>query len=231
MLLMPIIAATVGVRGVAPIMTIGITFSSSSKVYYFWRDIDWNLFKWLFPSTIVGSILGARLLAEVPTELLQIIIGVFLVSTVVQFRPVRKDENKRSLLPRIKTWHFAPLGLAVSFLSGLIGGVGPLMNSAYLNYGIKKEALLGTRSANAILLHVTKIISYSILGLIDMEIVKFGVIVGVSAMVGTYFGKELLGRISELVFRKIVVATMVLSGVMMLIKNKEPIMEYVNTYL
>lgn len=234
LLLMPLIAATIGVRGVAPIMTIGITFSSTSKVYYFWRDIDWNLFKWLFPSTIVGSILGARLLAEVPTELLQIIIGLFLISTFVQFKAAKEAKEakeKRSIIPRIKTWHFAPLGLGVAFLSGLIGGVGPLMNSAYLNYGIKKEALLGTRSANAILLHVTKIISYSILGLVDMEIVKYGVIVGVSAMVGTYFGKELLGKISELIFRKIVVATMVLSGVLMLLKNKESIMGYVNTYL
>ena len=228
---MPLITFTIGARAVAPIMTIGITFSSSSKVFYFWRSIDWNLFKWLFPSTIVGSIIGARMLAEVPTEMLQIIIGLFLVLTVVQFKPPSKDPDRRKLLPTIKTWHFAPLGLGVAFLSGLIGGVGPLMNSAYLNYGISKEALLGTRSANAILLHVTKIISYAILGLIDLEIIKYGVLVGVFAMLGTYIGKVLLGRISEMLFRKIVVATMVVSGVLMLVKNRDAIFELIHEYL
>lgn len=218
LLLMPIITALIGVRGVAPIMTIGITFSSISKAFYFWKEIDWNLFKWLFPSTVVGSVLGARLLAEVPTDMLQVLIGLFLISTIVQFRPSKK---KSSLIPKIKAWHFAPMGLLVSFLSGLIGGVGPLMNSAYLNYGMSKEALLGTRSANAILLHVTKIISYAALGLIDMRILQYGVLVGVSAVIGTYFGRKLLGRISEVMFRRIVVLSMVVSGVFMLLKNKD----------
>lgn len=226
LLLMPVITAFIGVRGVAPIMTIGITFSSFSKVFYFWKFIDWKLFSWLFPSTIIGSVIGAMLLAEVPTNMLQVIIGIFLVSTVIQIKPRKRSV---SLWPKIKAWHFAPMGLVVSFLSGLIGGVGPLMNSAYLNYGMSKEGLLGTRSANAILLHVTKIISYSFLGLVDMRILKYGLLVGVAASIGTYFGKQLLGHISESTFRQIVVVSMVVSGVFMLFKNKEYIISYWST--
>ncbi|MFD2742962.1 MULTISPECIES: sulfite exporter TauE/SafE family protein [Sphingobacterium] len=224
LLVMPIITAFIGVRGVAPIMTIGIACSSVSKTFFFWKDIDWHLFKWLFPSTVIGSVIGARLLAEVPTDLLQVIIGLFLVSTVVQFKAPQQVEVEQKTT--IKAWHFAPMGLIVSFLSGLIGGVGPLMNSAYLKYGMSKEALLGTRSANAILLHITKIISYAALGLIDGEIVKYGLIVGAASMIGVYFGRKLLGRISEYMFRMIVVSSMVLSGIYMLIKNKEYILSY-----
>lgn len=222
LLLMPIINATVGTRSIAPIMAIGIFFSSASKTFYFWKNIDWNLFKWLFPSTIIGSIIGANLLVAFPTEMLQIVIGLFLVSTVIQFKA--KDAKAKTW--KVKAWHFAPMGLVVSFLSGLIGGVGPLMNSAYLNYGMSKESLLGTRSANAILLHVTKIISYFILGLINLEILKYGLIVGASAMLGTYIGKFFLGKISEQLFRKIVVASMVVSGILILYKNKESIIEF-----
>lgn len=222
LLLMPIITGTIGVRGVAPIMTIGITFSSFSKVWMFWRHIDWHLFKWLFPSTIIGSVLGARLLVAVPTDWLQVMIALFLLSTVVQFEPSEKRTH-------VKAWHFAPLGLVVSFLSGLIGGVGPLMNSAYLNYGMSKEALLGTRSANAVLLHLSKIISYAALGLIDIRILKYGVIVGIAAAIGTYIGKFFLGRISEKTFRTIVVASMVLSGALMLYRNKDFIAQQLQT--
>jgi uncharacterized protein len=213
LLLMPIIAGTIGARGVAPIMTIGITFSSFSKVWMFWRHIDWHLFRWLFPSTIIGSVLGARLLVEVPVEWLQVMIALFLLSTVFQFKP-------KAVHRKVKAWHFAPMGFFVSFLSGLIGGVGPLMNAAFLNYGMSKEALLGTRSANAVLLHITKIISYGFLGLIDLRILKYGIIVGVAASFGTYLGKFLLGRISEKTFRYIVIVSMVLSGALMLVKNR-----------
>ncbi|PRY85692.1 sulfite exporter TauE/SafE family protein [Mongoliibacter ruber] len=222
LLLMPIVAVVVGVKAVAPVMAISIGMSSTSKVFFFWKYIDWKLFVWLFPSTIVGSLIGARMFAALSSDFLQILIGLLLLSTIFQWN---RKEKKTGF--KVKAWHFAPMGLVVAFLSGLIGGVGPLMNSAYLNYGISKESLLGTRSANAIILHITKIISYAYYGYVTGEVLKFGILIGVSSMIAVYFGKLILAKISELFFRKIVVASMVLSGVLMLWKNKDYIGEIV----
>ncbi|MGY6544510.1 sulfite exporter TauE/SafE family protein [Arthrospiribacter ruber] len=222
LLLMPLVAVVVGVKAVAPVMAISIGMSSTSKVFFFWRFIDWKLFVWLFPSTIVGSIIGARMFAALSSDFLQILIGLLLLSTIFQWN---KKETKTGF--KVKAWHFAPMGLVVSFLSGLIGGVGPLMNSAYLNYGISKESLLGTRSANAIILHITKIISYAYYGYVTGEVLKFGILIGISSMIAVYFGKLILAKISELFFRKIVVASMVASGVLMLWKNKDYIEEMI----
>lgn len=220
LLLMPLVAVVVGVKAVAPVMAISIGMSSTSKVFFFWREIDWKLFSWLFPSTIVGSILGAKMFATLSADFLQILIGLLLVSTVVQWKRAEKPSKIK-----IKAWHFAPMGLVVAFLSGLIGGVGPLMNSAYLNYGMTKESLLGTRSANAILLHITKIISYAYLGFVTGEVLRYGILIGISSMIAVYFGKLILAKISDLFFRKIVVASMVVSGMLMLWKNKDYIGE------
>jgi uncharacterized membrane protein YfcA len=214
LLLMPLVAVVVGVRSVAPVMTISIGLSSMSKVFLFWKYIDWKLFGWLFPSTIIGSILGANMFAILSTEYLQLLIGLLLISTVFQFN--QKETPSKF---KIKAWHFAPMGLVVSFLSGLIGGVGPLMNSAYLSYGISKESLLGTRSANAILLHLTKIVSYAYLGFVNPEVIKYGVMIGLSSILAVYVGRIILGKMSPLVFRRIVVVSMVLSGCLMLWKN------------
>ncbi|MCC5930617.1 MAG: sulfite exporter TauE/SafE family protein [Cyclobacteriaceae bacterium] len=229
LLLMPLIAYTAGVRYVAPIMTLGIAMSSSSRVFYFWKDIDWQLFRWLFPSTIAGSILGARLFAELSTDMLQILIGLLLVSTGFQLFG-KKKENKK---PRftIKVWHFVPIGFIISFLSGLIGGVGPLMNSAYLGYGMKKESLIGTRSANAVLLHISKICSYAWFGFINSEVLKYGLIIGVASILCNYIGKNLLNKITEHSFRKFVVFTMIISGVLMLFKHSDLINDFIKNYL
>lgn len=216
LLLMPLVALVVGVRSVAPVMAISIGIGSISKALLFWKYIDWKLFVWLFPSTVVGSILGANMFALLSTEYLQLLIGLLLLSTVVQ---IKKSEKP----PRftVKAWHFAPMGLVVSFLSGLIGGVGPLMNSAYLSYGMSKESLLGTRSANAILLHITKIASYAYLGFVDGDVLKYGILIGVTSILAVYMGRAILGRISPELFRKIVVVSMVVSGAMMLWKNAD----------
>jgi uncharacterized protein len=216
LLLMPLVALVVGIKAVAPVMAISIGMSSTSKVFFFWKYIDWKLFVWLFPSTIIGSLIGARMFAFLSADFLQILIGLLLVSTVFQYNRTEKRSGFK-----VKAWHFAPMGLIVAFLSGLIGGVGPLMNSAYLNYGISKESLLGTRSANAIILHLTKILSYAYYGYVTGEVLKFGILIGVSSMIAVYFGKLILAKISELFFRKIVVISMVVSGVLMLWKNKD----------
>ncbi|ERM83684.1 permease [Rhodonellum psychrophilum GCM71 = DSM 17998] len=223
LLLMPLVAVVVGVKAVAPVMAISIGMSSTSKVALFWKHIDWKLFAWLFPSTIIGSILGARLFASLSSDYLQILIGLLLVSTIFQLRQKPKSESRF----KIKAWHFAPMGLVVAFLSGLIGGVGPLMNSAYLNYGISKESLLGTRSANAILLHSTKIISYAYFGFVTGEVLKYGIMIGVTSMIAVYFGKMILAKMSDNFFRQIVVVSMVLSGVLMLWKNKDFISAFI----
>lgn len=224
LLLMPLVAAVVGVKAVAPVMAISIGMSSTSKVFFFYKYIDWKLFGWLFPSTIVGSILGAKMFASLSSDYLQILIGILLISTVFQFNKTEKRTGYQ-----VKAWHFAPMGLVVAFLSGLIGGVGPLMNSAYLNYGISKESLLGTRSANAILLHLTKIISYAYFGYVTGEVLKYGILIGLSSMIAVYFGKLILSKMSEVFFRKIVVGSMVLSGALMLWKNREFISDLVAT--
>ncbi|MFC0264626.1 sulfite exporter TauE/SafE family protein [Fontibacter flavus] len=224
LLLMPLVAAVVGVKAVAPVMAISIGMSSTSKVFFFYKYIDWKLFAWLFPSTIIGSILGAKMFAELSSDYLQILIGILLISTVFQFNKIEKRTGYQ-----VKAWHFAPMGLVVAFLSGLIGGVGPLMNSAYLNYGINKESLLGTRSANAILLHLTKIISYAYFGYVTGEVLKYGILIGLSSMIAVYFGKLILSKMSEVFFRKIVVGSMVLSGALMLWKNREFISDLVAT--
>ncbi|MBC9794656.1 sulfite exporter TauE/SafE family protein [Sinomicrobium weinanense] len=225
LLLMPLIIFVVGAKSVAPIMTLGIAMSSSSRVFLFFKNIDWNLFKWLLPSTIVGSVLGARLFASLSSDWIQLIIGVFLVFTVVQFFQKPKDVKKR----HIKTWHFVPIGFGISFLSGLIGGVGPLMNSAYMNYGMTKEELIGTRSANAVVLHISKLASYAYFGYMTGDVLKFGIILGITAIVGNYFGKKLLKMISELFFRKIVITTMVISGVLMIYKHKDFILNIIHS--
>lgn len=224
LLLMPLIIFVAGAKSVAPIMTLGIAMSSSSRVFLFFKEIDWNLFKWLLPSTIVGSVLGARLFASLSSDWIQIIIGIFLVFTVFQF--FQKPEDVK--VKRIKTWHFVPIGFTISFLSGLIGGVGPLMNSAYMNYGMTKEELIGTRSANAVVLHISKLASYAYFGYLTGDVLKYGLILGFTAIIGNFYGKKLLGMISEFFFRKIVITTMVVSGVLMLYKHWDFILETIH---
>jgi hypothetical protein len=55
---------------------------------------------------------------------------------------------------------FAGIGAGASFLSALLGSVGPLMAPFFLPYGLVKGAYIGTEALSTLVMHVTKLVAY-----------------------------------------------------------------------
>ena len=98
------------------------------------------------------------------------------------------------------------------------GGMGPILNPFLLNAGIEKESLVGTKAAQAFFLGIAQIGSYTFFGLLTPELWVYGIALGLGATLGNFIGKELLKRMSKLAFRKWVIAIMVISGLVLLVK-------------
>jgi uncharacterized protein len=111
---------------------------------------------------------------------------------------------------------FLPAGFVVAFLSGLIGSMGPVLNPFYLNYRIGKEAMIGTKSFNSLVMHVAKIGTYLTLGAMNLRMAGYGLASGVAGMLAAWIAKRWLRDIPEDRFRQIVVWLMALSGAVVL---------------
>src|SRR5205823_6614433 len=118
---------------------------------------------------------------------------------------------------RMRPFYFIPLGFFVGFFSTLIGSMGPILNPFYLNYGVEKEAMIGTKTVNSFALDIVQIALYSTLGILGGWLWVYGVAIGVGAIIGNVIGKTLLERISGKTFRRFVVGIMVISGIAMLV--------------
>ena len=55
---------------------------------------------------------------------------------------------------------FVLIGAGASFLSALLGSVGPLMAPFFLAYGLVKGAYIGTEALSTVVMHVTKLVAY-----------------------------------------------------------------------
>jgi uncharacterized membrane protein YfcA len=119
----------------------------------------------------------------------------------------------------MKLGSFIPIGFFVEFLSTLIGAVGPVLNPFYLNYGLEKEKMIATKTVNSLFIGLVQISSYTALGSLKGNLWLYGIILGLGASLGNWIGKRFLKKISRKVFRKWVVAMMVISGVFMIIKQ------------
>lgn len=117
----------------------------------------------------------------------------------------------------MKLKYFMPLGFVVTLISTLVGATGAVLNVFYLNYGLIKEELIATKTANSFIAGIFQIGTYAFLGELDNGTWIYGLAIGLGAAIGNYFGKHYLRKISDEVFRKIILGLMAISGVVMLV--------------
>lgn len=116
-----------------------------------------------------------------------------------------------------RPWFF-PLGITVSFLSGLVGATGPVLNPFMLSYGLEKEQLVATKSLNSLVMQLTKLTTYTVFGALSWQAGIYGVLLGLGAVLGVYIAREHLLNIHLERFRNYTLAIMAISGVLMLMK-------------
>ncbi|HSM54900.1 MAG TPA: sulfite exporter TauE/SafE family protein [Candidatus Sulfomarinibacteraceae bacterium] len=210
LILVPIVSFYLGAQTAAPVISLANTINRPVRLVLFWKDIDWSVAKYYVPGGIAGALLGSYLFANLTIEYLQIIVGLFLISTVFQYN---FGESERAF--EVRAVHFLPLGFVVSLFSALIGATGPVLNPFYLNYGLQKEHMIGTKTVNSFLVGLTKIGSYTFFGALYGRLWGYGLLIGVMAGLASYVGKQVLGEISNKTFRILVIALMVISGAVM----------------
>jgi uncharacterized membrane protein YfcA len=211
MILVPAINFFVSKSEVAPLVHLGNLVGRPTRLALFWKHIRWDIVKAYLPAAMVGGFLGAWLFTNMKLEWLQILIGLFLLTSFWQFR----YGKKKTTFPMQRSY-FAPLGFFVCFLSSLIGATGAVLNPFYLNYGVIKEELIATKAANSFFVAMVQLATYAAFGRLSGELWGYGLAMGLGAAVGNFLGKRLLKSISNDVFRNLVLIMMLVSGLVIL---------------
>jgi len=213
MILLPVVNAALGSEKAAPIIQLGNFLGRPTRIVLFWNNINWNIVKSYLPLAAAGAFFGAWLFSNFKSDVLQLIIALFLLSTAWQFK---FGKEKRSFPMKLR-W-FGPIGFVVAFISSLVGATGPLLNPFYLNYGTSKEELVATKAANSFFVAIVQLPTYAFFGSLEGSMWSFGLVIGVGAGLGNFIGKRWLKKISDLRFRQILVITMVMIGALWLVK-------------
>ncbi|MBW1654545.1 sulfite exporter TauE/SafE family protein [Flavobacterium quisquiliarum] len=216
LMLIPILGALLPMNQVPAALSIGTFTSSASRIILFKKNICWHIVKYFVPAAIPAVWLGAWLLKFLNPLYLEIAMGLFLISNLpfVFKKPEALNSEKKA-----SDWFLSVIGFSAGFLSGLTGVVGLLFNKFYLNHGLTKEEIIATRAANEIILHLIKIVLYTLFGLISIKVVSIGVVVAVAAVLSSFSMKWILPKLSEFIFKKIGYYAMVLSGFVILGKT------------
>lgn len=212
LMLVPVLNFTIGVGSTAPVLNAGNLLGRPSRLILYWHDINWKAVWWYAPFALIGALGAGYLFAHTNWAALQIFVGLFLISTIFQYRWGKKKKSFYMSYPLL-----APLGVIISAIGTLIGAGGPLLNPFYLNLGISKEALIGTKTMNSFIMGLAQIGSYSFFGLMSMQDWSNALALGLGITLGNVLGKKVLKKISDQNFRNWAIGFMVLSGILLII--------------
>jgi uncharacterized membrane protein YfcA len=83
-----ILLVAVLLRGhaIAPVVTVASALASPARIILFWGYIDWRVVRWYLPGATAGAALGGWAFSRASDNLIQVCIGLFLISTIWQFR-------------------------------------------------------------------------------------------------------------------------------------------------
>ena len=214
---MLLVAATsnlLGGHAVAPVVTIASLMAGPMRMAVFWKHIDWRVVRWYLPGALAGATLGGWLFTRLSSDLIQICVALFLISTAWQFRMGERRRSFRMPLPA-----FVAVSFGSGLTSGVVGASGVLTNPFYLNYGMLKERMVATRAVNSLVIQLAKLASYASFGALSAHLLLHGAAAGAGAVAAIWVTRTWLHHLSAHRFRQLAVVVMVASGVLILWKQ------------
>jgi uncharacterized membrane protein YfcA len=209
-MLMPVLVYEFGPKQAVPIMAVASVMANLSRILAWWREVDWRACAAYSITGIPAAALGARTLLALPSHVVDLAIGTFLIAMV----PLRHWLARHDLKADLR--HLAIGGAVIGYLTGIVVSTGPLSVPLFLFYGLSKGAFLATEAAASLGLYFSKSVTFERLGALTPDVAVKGLIAGSSLMVGAFIAKRFVLHLKPEMFRLVMDGIMVAAGLSML---------------
>ena len=208
-ILLPLLVPAFGARDAVFILTIVQLVGNTSRVIFNRGELVLPVVAWFSAGAVPFAILGGLAFAAAPLSVLTRLLGAFLIAMVVWRQlPISILRGKKMPIQS-----FAAVGAISSFISALIGTVGPLMVPFFLAYGLMKGAYISTEALSTVVIQVVKLGTYAGAAAMTIIAIVVGAALAPLMIIGSMIGKRLVHRVSDRVFVLIIEAAMLVSGV------------------
>ena len=181
-------------------------FGNISRIGFFRHGLDKRLLLQFGLPSIVLTLIGALLVQRVSQDLLQMILGLFLIMYTFW-----SWSGKFRIQPSITT---SAIGGGLSgFFAGLIGTGGALRSAFLTAFGLSKEKYIATAAAIALAVDITRLPIYLKDGFLQPQFYWMLPVLLVIALGGSFVGKQITNKISQPVFRRIVLIAIFIIGI------------------
>jgi uncharacterized membrane protein YfcA len=209
-MLVPVLVYEFGPKEAVPIMAVAAIMANVSRIMAWWREVDWRACAAYSATGIPAAAIGARTLLILPSRVVDVAIGLFLIMMIPTRRWLTKQKVKLTLI------HLAIVGAIVGFLTGIVVSTGPISVSVFVTYGLVKGAFLATEAASSLAVFMSKAVTFQFFGALAPAVIAKGFITGTSLMAGAFIAKGFVLRLDPSAFRVVMDFLLFVSGLTML---------------
>lgn len=190
LMLVPLLAPILGIKSVIPMMTVAMVIGNGSRIWAFWKGVNFRVGMQFYLPAIPGLILGVTIYEMLPERALYGLLGFMLIGMV----PLRRffEGRRLSLSPR----GVSSIGAGYGVINGSMTGTGGILVGTLLGAGLHGGALIATKAVIGIGQAVVKITMFSLYGLLTWEYALAGLMIGVCMIPGAFLARWMIERMN-----------------------------------
>lgn len=188
LLLAIVVAPIVGVKLLVPLIAVQSVFTNLGRIAFYFRQLDARIAMLVFWPSVAGSYLGTAIYAALDPGTLSLLLGIFLMLSV----PLRRILAGRNVVAGTRT--LLVMGFIFGVVSGTSVGAGIILVPVLLGAGLMGPALLGTDAIVGVLNTVFRAVMYAWHGLLPVDILIAGVLIGICTFPGSWAAAWIVKR-------------------------------------
>jgi uncharacterized membrane protein YfcA len=213
-LLTPLLIPAFGGRAAVALVALPHTIATALRLWHLRQDIVWPVLKGFGTASAAGGLAGALLYTQLGGVFLTSLLAILLV--IVGVLQITGRSSALHIQPR---WA-SIAGMAAGLFGGLVGNQGGLRTAGLLSLGLTARPFVATGAAIALLVDSMRVPIYIVSeGATLLQGWRIGVAATVGVVIGTFAGTQLLVRLSETTFRRVVGASLVALGGWLMIQQ------------
>jgi len=188
--LLAVMAQAMPALAVVPVHGVVQFGSNAGRAFLFRREADLRIVGYFLAGAIVGGLIGGQIVVALPAATLQLILALFILFSIWGPMPKLKDGSKGMGL-------VSGGGAVSTLLTMFVGATGPFVAVVIKQFGLGRQAHVGTFSACMVTQHGVKIVTFSILGFAFGAYLPLMAAMLATGFAGTWTGRHFLQKTTD----------------------------------